>query len=383
MLWYKIYICTRSTRKMSYPCTENNAGKLNNILIMFSNKPFRSATEYAFLSNYDRYELLISGYNKQIESLTKLTIPPEIWNLIHKYYIFKLIKLIFCDTHGNIDESKYISRGVLDNITLKQLSTTIQIELFNEDTNELPDIHLWMKFNQLSASIFEIDELKAIVTQNDLSTVDPQKWTEIPNDYVIGADLTHFNDLCFAIELKTSDNKFWPTRKFKDKIEWDKIECGDFLDAMDEHGEWYESWVRYKYPKGHIFENKIVVHFIGWNIKFDATFCMSDNVNKIAPRNMFTAGPHRAKFCKEYNINIMLNENQQKQILIQPSWTPYRKSTHTFDSFEKSLKDGLKVQKKDVKLKCVSGFMPNTTEHIRFIVPYYLGNMEVMEPKSI
>ena len=89
-----------------------------------------SATKFIYLSHTDKHILTIYGYIRMIENNRYgLPMPFDIHQIIYFYYILRIIKLIFCDKNGNIDESKYITRGILTHHDLYNL--LINVKYFN------------------------------------------------------------------------------------------------------------------------------------------------------------------------------------------------------------------------------------------------------------
>ena len=100
-------------------------------------------------------------------------------------------------------------------------------------------------------------------------------------------------DSLIVIEKSQMDdkgNRIWPRRKGNNWRE--TIQIGDIIDAKDEQDKWYETLVRYVYPKGHEHEGKMIVHFIGWNLKWDEILLIEDD-ERVAKRHTHTRGPHR------------------------------------------------------------------------------------------
>ena len=70
------------------------------------------------------------------------------------------------------------------------------------------------------------------------------------------------------------------------------MKVGDFVDAKDDQGKWYESVIRY--IDGTEDDKKLVIHFIGWNPKWDEKLSAMDE-ERIQKRGTFTKGPHRPR----------------------------------------------------------------------------------------
>merc|ERR1712228_286361 len=70
------------------------------------------------------------------------------------------------------------------------------------------------------------------------------------------------------VEWYNSNNCIWPRTKGDDWRE--TMKTGDIVECKDEQEKWYESLVRYVYPKEHkTMAGKCIIHYIGWNIKWD------------------------------------------------------------------------------------------------------------------
>eukprot|EP01084_Bolivina_argentea_P318173 551737_1 len=339
------------------------------------NAKFKSAGEYMFLSSYDRYELLISGISNKIAKSFKSFIPLEICSIIYQYYIYKIIKLLFFDEKGHIDENKSITRGVTTDLNCLQILTAIRVELFNG--NIMPDIHLWIMFKNLKI-IYPINKRNAFVTQQQIDCLPlTQKWKQIPSDYskIKLNQLSDSNSLSIAIEQQFDSRVSgeWPRAKFKNNIEWNKLESGDIIECKDAQNKWYEALIRYVYPNGHEYENCVVVHYIGWNIKWDERLSIIADIDRdrMAVRGTHTNGPH-APIPKDIILgNIILNGCKQKRICIQ--------SDFNVELFTECLRNNLGLKHgeiSDIFLGPV-GLIINKEDYITRILPYYLGDIIV------
>lgn len=76
------------------------------------------------------------------------------------------------------------------------------------------------------------------------------------------------------------------------------MQTGDIIDCRDEQGNWYQSFVRFVYPKDSNNAGKCVAHFIGWNVKWDCTLDLYDD-DVVAKRYSHARGPHRPKKKKQ------------------------------------------------------------------------------------
>lgn len=70
--------------------------------------------------------------------------------------------------------------------------------------------------------------------------------------------------------------------------------------------------VRYVYPKDHEKHGQCIIHYIGWNIKWDEPYHISDT-ERMAKRNTNTKGPHRPRKSRydyyDNTFNFGLNTN--------------------------------------------------------------------------
>lgn len=78
---------------------------------------------------------------------------------------------------------------------------------------------------------------------------------------------THAEDasrtqLKVLVETRRTTNAAWPRAALEFE---NRIKVGDFVDAQDSSGKWYESVVR------EITEDTVTVHYIGWSSRWDAT----------------------------------------------------------------------------------------------------------------
>merc|ERR1712154_394370 len=68
----------------------------------------------------------------------------------------------------------------------------------------------------------------------------------------------------------------------------------------DDQQKWYESLIRYVYPKDHeSMAGKCIVHYIGWNIKWDEPLDINDD-ERLKQRHSESNGPHRPRKKNEY-----------------------------------------------------------------------------------
>eukprot|EP00486_Rosalina_sp_Unknown_P000500 CAMPEP_0201565528 /NCGR_PEP_ID=MMETSP0190_2-20130828/4688_1 /ASSEMBLY_ACC=CAM_ASM_000263 /TAXON_ID=37353 /ORGANISM="Rosalina sp." /LENGTH=888 /DNA_ID=CAMNT_0047983127 /DNA_START=184 /DNA_END=2847 /DNA_ORIENTATION=+ len=111
-----------------------------------------------------------------------------------------------------------------------------------------------------------------------------------------------------VIERKTPSvdkDKAWPRASGED---WrSKMQTGDICDVKDEQDKWYESMIRYVYPADSDRAGTCIVHYIGWNIKWDEPLKI-DNEDRIALRHTHSKGPHRPR-KKDYSGGYYDNSN--------------------------------------------------------------------------
>ena len=91
-------------------------------------------------------------------------------------------------------------------------------------------------------------------------------------------------------------------------IRWiDTLQIGCIINAKDDRDTWYEAVVRYKKDR------KVCIHFIGWNIKWDAFFdCdKEDDLHGLSPRYVNCEEPHRATKGRHA---VIMNYISQKMI---------------------------------------------------------------------
>merc|ERR1719242_1875039 len=281
------------------------------------------------------------------ENRTHIWIHSEIWSLLTSWYnggpalprkvyerkgqysnekyicIYpQLVKLVTCDaTTGDIDLTKFVTKGFPPDYTLKQMAKDLEDEMdWKEDDDskeDTPYCHIWLPFGQISA-IYPIDKPKAKLKAEDFEKEDKERWVEIPDDYLktkiddIVLNQSEENteeteedkekDFVIVIEYKqqveddSSNQKVWPRAKGDDWRE--TLSTGDIIDVKDEQEKWYESLIRYVYPTDHAtMSGKCIVHYIGWNIKWDEPLDCSDE--RLTKRHSESKGPHRPR-KKEY-----------------------------------------------------------------------------------
>ena len=83
----------------------------------------------------------------------------------------------------------------------------------------------------------------------------------------------------------------WPRSKGEDWRE--NLQVGDIIDVRDKCHKWYESMVRYIYPKKSEHYGNCIVHYIGWKLKWNKMIALDSD--RLAKRNRHTKGPYRRK----------------------------------------------------------------------------------------
>ena len=217
----------------------------------------------------------------------------------------------------------------------------------DEKNKDTPLVHIWLKFGQIKA-IYPIDKNKAKVSEEELANEDPERWVEVPDDYLktklddlfltqqqensqqaaaaestteatadaTGTDTTddakqpeeetkeetqeaqQQKDFFIVIEKKQEDkDNPWPRAKGEDWRE--TLQTGDIIDCKDDQDKWYECLVRHVYPSDHEKHGTFIVHYIGWNIKWDEPLKIADT-DRVSQRHCHTSGPHRPKKKDHY-----------------------------------------------------------------------------------
>mmetsp|Transcript_17960 Transcript_17960/g.28371 ORF Transcript_17960/g.28371 Transcript_17960/m.28371 type:complete len:1182 (+) Transcript_17960:107-3652(+) len=241
--------------------------------------------------------------------------------------------------------------------TLKEVAAELESEIAwkkEEDSKRVgsapdtPYVHVWLEFSRMK-EIYTVDKAVKVTVEMLEPVMDGSSWVEIPDDYLktkldeimetqkpqsaapaavtSGADAgaaaaddntaaetttttttttsaadadgdaeTTKKDVVkqffVGIERKRKDGK-WPRAKGDDWRE--TITTGDILDCEDMQKKWYEALVRYVYPSDDAqYAGKFVVHYIGWNIKWDERVDVSDSL-RVLKRHTKTSGPHRPR----------------------------------------------------------------------------------------
>ena len=212
----------------------------------------------------------------------------------------------------------------------------------DEEKQDIPYVHIWMRFAKCKP-IYPIDKSRAKVTEDELKHEDDDRWLEIPDDYLKTRldDIFKDEEVLIVVERRQSkaqlinykketskklsllleeyelsdiagmivdylpEIKEWPRSKGDDWL--DTIQTGDIVDCKDEQDKWFESLVRYVYPKESDKYGVFIVHYIGWNIKWDEPLNL--NGDRIAKRNTHSKGPHRPRKKKKYVSSNNTNNN--------------------------------------------------------------------------
>eukprot|EP01084_Bolivina_argentea_P259265 437416_1 len=262
-------------------------------------------------------DIIVFGYFRDYQTICNVA--SDIINVCVSYYTYlndsKLLKLVYCDKNGNIDESKYKLRVFPNYYTFKQIAKKIENEWkishiydkYEAGVLDVPYIHLWFKFHQIKR-IYAIDKMKAKVSHNEIDGDKNQdRWVEFPDDYLVRERVNIIdNKQIIVIEEKQNESELidsWPIIKYKiSNMNWPYgLQTGDIINVKDEQDKWYEALIRYVFPKGDFLnkmDGKCVVHYIGWNIKWDEPLLINDE-DRIAPRFAHVKAPHRPRKKKK------------------------------------------------------------------------------------
>ena len=75
-----------------------------------------------FLSAFDGYDLTIAGFMRTDGCLS---IPSDILNVVHAFYVHRTLRLSFCDQRGDIDARRTMDRGVMEETDLMNVFVTV------------------------------------------------------------------------------------------------------------------------------------------------------------------------------------------------------------------------------------------------------------------
>lgn len=204
-----------------------------------------------------------------------------------------------------------------------------------------PLVHIWIKFDRIKL-IYPISTRIAKLTMEELIEHEGgDRWVEIPDDYmktslkdiqwksseflVIEKMKLNLNEMLSNtftfVEWYNTGDCIWPRAKGNDWRE--TMQTGDIVEVEDTTQKYYESLVRFVYPKDHkTMAGKCTIHYIGWNIKWDET--MDIDSNRICKRYTHCFLPHRPRqknrdppphVVQDDNFNV--NAQNQEDIDLQ------------------------------------------------------------------
>ena len=234
--------------------------------------------------------------------------------------IYALLQWLTFKNGGNKSEDKSIIRLGADT-SLQRLVMNLErkgpIEFnYNDILNrhgvgyiqEYPSFtRLWMKYSDLR-SIYRVRTKKVecpqrVILKNRWVKVPDDRccdrWVEVPDDhltkFLVEFKGIHHRDRAMEIAVEFYDQELnkWPTSEYvrKPQVSADAVDqcvemedhrlwtqqlkVGDIVDVKDKWDKWYEAVIR------RIFENEekereFVVHYIGWNVKWDEKVSASD-----------------------------------------------------------------------------------------------------------
>ncbi|ETO26124.1 ubiquitin carboxyl-terminal hydrolase 11 [Reticulomyxa filosa] len=260
------------------------------------------------------------------EHLTHVWLHSAHWNLLHSWYgggpefprkVYergttytrekyiamypKFLKLAEVNPNGTYDTTKPQIQSFQEHQTLQDVITFLE---GGTEDSEAPSVHLWVSFEHIK-KIYPVTTKRATVTMDDLKDEDPNRYVEIPDDHLKTSlnDVMLPKDVVLLVEKKidwskqTENNneeekKFpWPLVKGPEK--WKQFQVGDIVDGQDDQRKWYEGYVRYVGKEGTEHAGKLVVHFIGWDSKWDEWISIGE-YERLAMRHTHTKGkPYR------------------------------------------------------------------------------------------
>ena len=132
-----------------------------------------------------------------------------------------------------------------------------------------PCVRIWSQRTTLHHSRYEVVHLEDLEVTYDIDhstgerSVDTRKRHMTVREW-LGTDTASAsqNQLKLLVETRQTVNSEWPRRALE--LE-NCIKVGDFVDAQDSSGKWYESVVR------EVAEDTVTVHYLGWASKWDST----------------------------------------------------------------------------------------------------------------
>merc|ERR1712228_1145425 len=204
-----------------------------------------------------------------------------------------------------------------------------------------PLMHFWIIFDRIKPIYHPILQPNVKSTMEELlENEDCDRWVEIPDDYmktslkdiqwksseflVIEKMKLNLNEMVHGItfvEWYNTGDCIWPRAKGND---WRvTMQTGDIVEVEDTTQKYYESLVRFVYPKDHkTMAGKCIIHYIGWNIKWDET--MDIDSNRICKRYTHCFLPHRPRQKNRdppphvvQNDNFNVNAQNQEDIDLQ------------------------------------------------------------------
>ena len=95
----------------------------------------------------------------------------------------------------------------------------------------------------------------------------------------------HTNELDILIETRRTVETTWPRQKYELPV---RIQPGDYVDAQDVTGQWYEAIVRKVSPNN---DNTVLVHYTGWASKWDTKIRRRDLPNPTDPSSSAAPAP--------------------------------------------------------------------------------------------
>ena len=271
-------------------------------------------------------KLLTFGYIRMsVES--DRHIPVSIQSEIVKYVNLFLVRLNY-NLHGDVvspDDMQTPSiLSINPDVTLSAVGQALErngpIKYKCSEKNQF--IKFWMRFKDI-CTIYQLDRNRknAECSLEDIMAIeeDPNRWVEVPDDYtkwtkfhigyidcVSGVNNDPDEPQEIGLEFYDPQKRVWPSRidlnaemsssemneqTYADQgaQDWTRhLKVGDFADAKDYKGKWYESVIRY--IEGAEDDRTMIVHFIGWNPKWDEKVSANSSILR---RGTKTKGPHR------------------------------------------------------------------------------------------
>jgi len=196
----------------------------------------------------------------------------------------------------------------------------------HSDIFSFKNVRIWLRFEMVK-EIYAFHGTKRTkpITVEDIMAIegDPERWVEIPDDYMKmtvsalervdeGGKLSNLHKelleigvefydpvICEWPSWNTVDSAITSTETDEESADVDnehhwtsKLKVGDIVDAKDDQDKWYESVIRY--IDGPEEDRKLLIHYIGWNLKWDEFLSALDST-RIQKRGTHSHGPHRHK----------------------------------------------------------------------------------------